>query len=117
LVALEGGGALKPKAPPELLEDVLEVQELLEECRPAGRLSPGDPLASRLAEEHERLRGSLAVLEAELVSRSQEWDAASASNGAGSGARRATLAKLQELLAQRVYVVNLIRDIEEVRVA
>ncbi len=117
LVALEGGGALKPKAPPQLLEDVLEVQELLEECRAAGRLDPGGPLASRLAEEDERLRGGLAALEAELVSRSQEWDAASASNGAGNDARQATIARLQELLAQRVYVVNLIRDIEGVRVA
>ncbi len=115
LLALEGGGALKPTAPPALLEDVLEVQELLEECRAAGHLNPGDPLASRLAEEDERLRGALAALEEELVRRSHEWDAASASNGAGNEARQATLARLQELLAQRVYVVNLIQDIEGVR--
>jgi molecular chaperone HscB len=115
LLALEGGGGLKPAAPPALLEDVLEVQELLEECRAAGRLAPGAPLSSRLAEEEERLRGALAALEEELVRRSHEWDAPSASNGAGNQARQATLARLQELLAQRVYMVNLIQDIEGVR--
>jgi molecular chaperone HscB len=114
LVALEGGGALKPKAPPALLEDVLAVQELLEECRAAGRFDPGSPLGTRLKEEDDRLQASLAALEAELVDRSREWDAASEGNGSGSDARRATLVRLQDLLGQRVYVVNLIRDIREV---
>src|SRR3990167_616448 len=48
LVELEGGGALKPKAPPELLEDVIEVQDLLGACRdspPAAR--SGGPRAPR----------------------------------------------------------------------
>jgi molecular chaperone HscB len=115
LVVLEGGGALKAKAPPALLEDVLEVQELLEECRGAGRLDAGGALASRLEEEHARLRAALAALEEELARRALEWDTASASNGAGVETRRVILAGLQELLAQRVYVVNLIRDIEGVR--
>jgi molecular chaperone HscB len=111
LVELEGGGALKPKAPPELLEDVLEVQELLEECRAQARLPAESPLASRLKTEAERLRGALAAVDAELVERANAWDAASA----GAHAGRSTLARLQDLLAQRVYVVNLIRDIDGVR--
>jgi hypothetical protein len=49
-----------------------------------------------------------------MVDRSREWDAASEGNGSGSDARRATLVRLQDLLGQRVYVVNLIRDIHEV---
>lgn len=115
LVALEGGGALKAKAPPALLEDVLDVQELLEECRGAGRLDAGGPLASRLEEERARLGEALAALEEELVRRASEWDAASATNGDGIETRTGVLARLQELLAQRVYVVNLIRDIAGVR--
>ncbi|MFZ5876618.1 MAG: Fe-S protein assembly co-chaperone HscB [Nitrospirota bacterium] len=111
LVEFEGGDALKPKAPPELLEDVLEVQELLEECRAQGRLNAESPLASRVKTEAERLRGALAALDAELVERANAWDAASA----GGDAARSTLARLQDLVSQRVYVVNLIRDIDGVR--
>ncbi|MFZ5863845.1 MAG: Fe-S protein assembly co-chaperone HscB [Nitrospirota bacterium] len=111
LVELEGGGALKPKAPPELLEDVLEVQELLEECRAQGRLSEESPLARRVKTEAERLRGALTALDAELAERANVWDAASAGGEAG----RSTLERLQDLLSQRVYVVNLIRDIDGVR--
>ncbi len=114
LVALEGGGTLKPKAPPALLEDVLEVQELLEACREAGRVDPGGALGIRLKEEGARLQASLAALEAELIDRSREWDAASEGRHDGRDARRGTLARLQDLLGQRVYVVNLIRDIHEV---
>jgi molecular chaperone HscB len=110
LVELEGGGSLKPKAPPELLEDVLEVQELLDECRAHGRLRAESPLASRVKKEAERLRGALAALDAELVERANEWDAA----GAG-GAGNPTLVRLQDLLSQRVYVVNLLRDIDAIR--
>jgi len=111
LVELEGGGALKPKAPPELLEDVIEVQELLEECRAQGRLGAESPLGGRVKAEAERLRRALATLDAELVERANAWDAASAGGGAGNS----TLTRLQDLLSQRVYVVNLIRDIDGVR--
>jgi molecular chaperone HscB len=116
LIALEGGAALKPKAPPELLEDVLAVQELLEECRAAGRLDPGGALSTRLTQERERLQSALDALEKELMDRSREWDAAPEDNGAGHEARRETLARLQDLLGQRVYVVNLLRDIDGVRI-
>lgn len=115
LVALEGGDALNPKAPPELLEDVLAVQELLEECREAGRLDPGGALSIRLTEERERLQAAFNALEAELVSRSREWDEASGGNGAANEVRRKTVGRLQDLLGQRVYVVNLLRDIDGVR--
>ncbi|HET8759703.1 MAG TPA: DnaJ domain-containing protein [Nitrospiria bacterium] len=115
LVELEGGDALKPKAPPELLEDVLEVQDLLEECRAQGRLGTDDPLTGRLSAEAARLQRALAALDAELVERSKAWDAAIGANGAGSPARGEVLARLQGLLSQRVYVVNLLRDINGVR--
>ncbi len=111
LVELEGGGAVKAKAPPELLEDVLDVQELLEECRAQGRLGADSPLASRLKAEGERLKQALTAVDAEMVDCANAWDAAVAGNGAGS----ATLARLQDLVSQRVYVVNLIRDIDGVR--
>jgi molecular chaperone HscB len=115
LVELEGGGAVKPKAPPELLEDVLEVQELLEECRAQGRLTADSPLAGRLKAEGERLKQTLTAVDTDMIDCANAWDHAVAANGAGSASRAETLARLQGLGSQRVYVVNLLRDIDGVR--
>jgi molecular chaperone HscB len=112
LVELEGAGEVKPKPPPELLEDVLDVQELIEECRAQGRLNADGTLAGRLTAEADRLKQTLTALDAEMVDHANAWDAVCATDGAAAGA---TLARLQHLLSQRVYVVNLIRDIDGVR--
>lgn len=114
LVELEGaGGVLKPQAPPELLEDVLEVQDLLEECRRGG--AERRALADRLQEERERLLAQLARLESELKRRAQEWDASlGAEAEQRSPAQQQILRAFQDLLAQRVYLLNLIRDLEVV---
>lgn len=117
LVELEGGGTLKPQAPPELLSEVLETQELLDECRAAGRVGGDDPLAVRLRHETERFRERLERLESDLRARAQEWDLAAKTNGAGADDRRRLVAALQDLLAQRVYLRNLIEDIESVQAA
>jgi molecular chaperone HscB len=115
LVELEGGGAVKPQVPPELLEDVLEVQELLDECRARGRLTADSPLASRLKAEGDRLKQALTAVDADMVDCANVWDAAWTGNGEDEAARSVTLARLQHLLSQRVYVVNLNRDIDGVR--
>jgi molecular chaperone HscB len=115
LVELEGGGAVKPKVPPALLEDVLEVQELLDECRARGRLTADSPLANRLKAEGDRLQQALTAVDADMVDCANVWDAAGTGNGEDGVARSTTLARLQQLLSQRVYVVNLIRDIDGVR--
>lgn len=109
LLELEGGDALKPQAPPELLEDVIEAQDLLERSREAPP-SAQATLAEEIRREADRFRDRLTGLEADLRRRAEEWDTA-----AGSGdedfrgrVRRA----LHDLLAQRVYLTNLIRDLE-----
>lgn len=112
LIELEGGETLKPKAPPELLADVLDTQELLEERRAAGRLAADHPLSVRVNQEADRFRERLARLDADLLARAGEWDSVASSNGAGADQRRKTLGALQDLLAQRVYLINLLRDIE-----
>jgi len=112
LIELEGGEALKPKAPPELLADVLETQELLEERRAAGRVGADHPLALRVAQEADRIRVRLDRLEADLQARAVEWDDLESSTGTVAEDRRRVVAGLQDLLAQRVYLINLLRDIE-----
>ena len=114
LVELEGGGALKPKAPPELLEDVIEVQDLLGACRDSGDVAERRPLLDRLHREGERLRGQLARLESDLKHRAREWDAAPESNGARTAERPKILRAIQDLLAQRIYLMNLLRDLDAV---
>src|SRR6266850_1653876 len=88
------GAAVKPKAPPELLEEMFEIQEALQEARAseqAGGLDAAaremladqrDRLAARYRDEEARLRGPL----------SEAWDRAGADARAGvlvgSAARR-----------------------------
>jgi molecular chaperone HscB len=114
LVELEGGGALKPKAPPELLEDVIEVQDLLGACRDSRDVAERRPLLDRLHQEGERLRGQLARLESDLKHRAREWDVALESAGARAADGPKILRALQDLLAQRIYLINLLRDLESV---
>ena len=72
------GATVKPKAPPELLEEMFEIQEVLQEAKSAGRsggldaaardslVTQRDRLRERYDREESRLRGPL----------SQAWDAA-----------------------------------------
>lgn len=109
LVELEGGDTLKPQAPPELLEDVLEAQDLLErycEATPPER----DRLAEEIRREAERFRERLTDLESNLRQRADEWDRVAESNS--DDARGRSLRALHDLLSRRVYVINLIRDLE-----
>ena len=111
LVRLEEGretreGALvKPKAPPELLEEMFEIQEALQEARAGGLDAASretlagrrDRLMSRYRDEEARLRGPL----------SEAWDRA------GAEARPGALAAFKEVLATRAYLRTVIDDIDE----
>src|SRR5205809_4645711 len=61
------GAVVKPKAPPELLEEMFEIQEALQDAKAGGLDADGrerlaaerDRLLERRAAEEERLRGAL----------------------------------------------------------
>src|SRR5262245_5143151 len=99
------GAAVKPKAPPELLEEMFEIQEALQDARAGGLDAASratlagqrDRLMGRYRDEEARLRGPL----------SEAWDRAGA--GAGAGA----LAAFKEALATRAYLRTVIDDIDE----
>jgi len=99
------GATVKPKAPPELLEEIFEIQEALQEAKSGGldaaaRETLGaqrERLRDRYAEEESRLRGPL----------SQAWDAAEPNE------RSARLTAFKEALATRAYLRTVIDDIEE----
>jgi molecular chaperone HscB len=99
------GATVKPKAPPELLEEMFEIQEALQEAK-SGGLDAGaretlgaqrERLQARYAREESRLRGPL----------TEAWDAA------GPAERAAALTAFKESLATRAYLRTVIDDIDE----
>jgi molecular chaperone HscB len=103
--ATKEGAAVKPKAPPELLEEMFEIQEALQEARTGGLDAASretlagqrDRLMGRYRDEETRLRGPL----------SEAWDRA------GADARAGALAAFKEALATRAYLRTVIDDIDE----
>ena len=99
------GATVKPKAPPELLEEMFEIQEALQEARAGGLDAASrqtlagqrDRLIARYQDEEARLRGPL----------SEAWDRA------GADARAGVLAAFKEALATRAYLRTVTDDIDE----
>jgi hypothetical protein len=100
---------VKPKAPPELLEEMFEIQEALQEVKASERTggpdgaarqalaTQRDRLLARYREEESRLRGPL----------SEAWD------HVGADARAGVIAAFKEALAVRAYLRTVIDDSDE----
>ena len=112
LIALEEGrevreGATdKPKAPRELLEEMLEVQEALEEAKAEGL---GGDAGTRLREERRRLEERSAAEAAALIARTAEWDRLVDEGGD----RRPLLEWFKQRLATRAYLRTVIDDLSD----
>lgn len=99
------GDVVKPKAPPELLEEMFEIQETLQETRSGGLddatratlETQRERLVTRRAAEEDRITGEL----------SAAWDAAAAAD------RAKVLAAFKEALATRAYLRTVIGDLGE----
>jgi molecular chaperone HscB len=112
VIALEEGREVReetsarPKAPMDLLEEMLEVQEALEEAKSAGVT---DETAGRLRAERQRLEDRRTTEEAGLIAGHAEWDAA-----VDAGAdRKPLLARFKQRLAARAYLRTVIDDLTE----
>ena len=112
LIALEEGrevreGATdKPKAPRELLEEMMEVQEALEEAKAEGL---GGDAGTRLREERRRLEERSAAEAAALIARTAEWDRLVDEGGD----RRPLLEWFKQRLATRAYLRTVIGDLSD----
>lgn len=112
LIALEEGrevreGATdKPKAPRELLEEMMEVQEALEEAKAEGL---GGEAGTRLREERRRLEERSAAEAAALIARTAEWDRLVDEGGD----RRPLLEWFKQRLATRAYLRTVIDDLSD----
>jgi molecular chaperone HscB len=116
LLEIEGTrkeGEHKQQAPPELLEEVFELNESLDELREA-KSSGGDlaALKSRLEAAEKNFQEKLGEVNAQLQSAAREWDAA-VDAGADNGAGKKIMSKLNELLNRRSYIRNLVTNVQK----
>jgi len=116
LLAIEGArveGKNKQQAPPELLEEVFELNESLDELREA-KTGGGDTagLKHRLESAEKNFEGKLAEVDGELQVVAKEWDAA-IDGKAEEAKRKGVMGKLNELLNRRSYIRNLVLNVQK----
>ena len=106
-------GEHKQQAPPELLEEVFELNESLDELREAK--STGADLAalkSRLESAEKNFQEKLVEVDSQLQSTAREWDAAVDANY-DDPARKKIMTRLNEHLNRRTYIRNLVTNVQK----
>src|SRR6202007_301983 len=116
LLAIEGArkeGQTKQQAPPELLEEVFELNESLDELRET-KASGSDTasLKRRLEAAEKNFEQKLNEVDGQLQAAAREWDKAM-DDMADESSRRAAMGKLNELLNRRSYVRNLVVNVQK----
>lgn len=114
LLEIEGArkeGEQKQQAPPELLEEVFELNESLDELREA-KASGGDlvGLKSKLELAETGFQQKLLEVDQQLFVAAKQWDAAIDANAADSD-RDAIKVRLNEMLDRRSYIRNLVNGV------
>jgi molecular chaperone HscB len=114
LLGIEGArkeGEHKQQAPPELLEEVFELNESLDELREA-KNSGADLAALKLPLEaaEKNFQEKLGEVDAQLQSAAREWDAALTGDAAK---RKKIMSRLNELLNRRSYIRNLVTNVQK----
>ncbi|HLZ13563.1 MAG TPA: Fe-S protein assembly co-chaperone HscB [Candidatus Acidoferrum sp.] len=111
LLAIEGErkeGEKKQQAPPELLEEVFELNESLDELREAK--SAGADVAAlkaRLQAAEKNFAEKLAGVDKQMQATAKDWDAA-IDAGADEASEKKIMARLNEHLNRRAYIRNLV---------
>jgi molecular chaperone HscB len=118
-LARQSGEAKQQVVPPEMLEEVFELNMQLEEARANRKMGEPDAGLQRELEEKKRdFEARLEQLGGELREHWRRWDALEARQGAGESAaepeRRQVLGGMVDLLNRRSYIRNLVRDVHEV---
>ncbi len=116
LLAIEGArkeGHNKQQAPPELLEEVFELNESLDELREA-KSSGGDTAAlkHRLDAAEKNFEQKLTEVDGQLQGAAREWDKA-LDDHADESARNKITGKLNDLLNRRSYIRNLVVNVQK----
>jgi molecular chaperone HscB len=116
LLAIEGArveGQNKQQAPPELLEEVFELNESLDGLREA-KASGGDvtSLKHRLEAAEKNFEQKLQEVDGELQSAAREWDK-SLDVKSDEATRKQLMGKLNEVLNRRTYIRNLVTNVQK----
>jgi molecular chaperone HscB len=116
LSRLRKEGQKKQQAPPELLEEVFELNESLDELREArasgGTSAQMSGLRAKLESAQHKFESSLADVDQELASVSAEWDAALDSS-ADDAAKKKLMERMNEVLNRRSYIRNLVNAVRQ----
>ncbi len=106
-------GTTKQQAPPELLEEVFELNESLDELRDA-RAAGGDvaALQGRLEVAQQNFQEDLDDLDTDLAALGRDWDAA-VDFGGEDAKKTALLARMNEVLNRRAYIRNLVAGVQK----
>ena len=115
LLTLEGYKESEKKAPPELLEEVFELNMQVEELKAAKQIGDVDEVADARASLEEALASlceKAAGIDNLLLALFESWDSA-LDRGATSDEKKPLLDRMSELLSHRSYITHLVDDIQE----
>jgi molecular chaperone HscB len=115
LLTLEGYKESEKKAPPDLLEEVFELNMHVEELKAAKKTGDEDEVAearSALEDALAGLREKLAGIDKKLIALFEDWDSAF-DRTAARDEKQPLLNRMSELLSHRSYVRHLVHNIQE----
>jgi molecular chaperone HscB len=108
----ENGAKKESRVPPDLLEEVFELNMQLEEMRMNQKMGEDDPQLRRdLEKAKTQFEGQMVESDAQLQALWADWDAAF--DAQDETAKAGVKDKLVALLDRRRYVRNLVRDVNE----
>jgi molecular chaperone HscB len=111
------GEVKKQIVPPDLLEEVFELNMQLEELRMGKKMGEDDAaLAAEIGAQKQKLEAKHEVLLDELRVHWNEWDALTERNELGTAAagRKHVVSQMVDVLNRRNYIRNLVRDVSAV---
>ena len=112
--ARASGKTKKQVVPPDMLEEVFELNMQIEELRMNQKMGEQDPdLIEQLGEHKKSLQQKLAEVDQELRSGWTAWDGLVDGGTEAPEASKAAITQLVDVLNRRSYVRNLVRDVNE----
>ena len=116
LAGMRKEGQKKQQAPPELLEEVFELNESLDEMRDAresgGSAAAMSGLRAKLEAAQHKFESLLVDVDKELSRVSSEWDR-SFDSGADDAAKKKIMERMNEILNRRSYIRNLVNGVRQ----
>jgi molecular chaperone HscB len=112
--ARASGKTKKQVVPPDMLEEVFELNLQIEELRRNQKMDAQDPdLIEQLREHNESLQQRLAAVDQELRTGWTAWDGLVDSGRHAADTGKPVIDQLVDVLNRRSYIRNLVRDVNE----